>query len=271
MPSALRANVFFQTLEAEHRRWLSEFDPQYLGNWEKLLNSDDEAAFAEAGVRRLLQGYAISVEPNEDLTGAGPRPDFHCNADDDKFYVEVTNISIASATAKTGIPAEASREAVPSRPLNPAVFSKCVAKAAQCANVDAPALVAITTFHGFGAMYSFKKMFVSELLTGETKIACTIDKRTGNRVGNPCQTTELRSAAFLRPGDNQEVGYARSPISGLLLCALGLEPPRVLAVLHPNPARPFNPGLLPQVEFGQIAVDHASGGLDVQWPGGDHE
>lgn len=270
MASPLRDNAFFQELEAEHRSWLSGFDPQYLRNWEKVLNSDEEAAFAEARVRRLLQGYGIRVEPNEDLTGASQQPDFRCCAGKEKFYVEVTCILTEVATAKTGIPVEP-HGLTACRPLTDAVFAECRGKASQCGNLDAPALVAIGTFHTFAAMASFKKPVMDWVLTGEAKIAWDVDVRTGRQVGKTYQITELHSAAFLRPDETQEVGYARSSISGLLLCGLGSEPPRVLGALHPNPARPFNPAILPQVEFGQVAIDRASGQLHVLWQQGDHE
>jgi len=272
MASALRDNAFFQKLEAEHRRWLSAFDPpQYLCNWERLLNSDEEAAFAEARVRALLEGYGVGVEPNEDLTGARQQPDFRCCRGVGEFYVEVTTIRIDSATAKTGIPTQGSRECTTFRPLNEAIFSKCLRKAAQCGDLDAPALVAIGTFHGFAAMISFDRISLNDLLTGETKLECLVDKSTGNQVGQPYQITELHSAAFLRPDETQEVGYARSSISGLLLCGLGSEPPSVRGVLHPNPVRPFDPAILPEVEFGQVDIDQASRQLRVSWPARDHE
>ena len=71
MATSLRPNPFFDALVGEHRRWLSTFDRQYLANWEKVLAADEEAAFAEAGVRRFLQGYGAQVKPNEDLTFGG--------------------------------------------------------------------------------------------------------------------------------------------------------------------------------------------------------
>lgn len=131
MAASLRINAFFQRLEAEHRVWLSTFDAQYLRNWEKLLNADEEAAFAEARVRQLMQGFGVTVEPNEDLNGANPQPDFRCYVRDDKFYVEVACISIAIATEKTGIP-NGSHGFSPFRPLNDAIFAKCRGKASQC-------------------------------------------------------------------------------------------------------------------------------------------
>ena len=80
MVDPLRNNAFFQQLEADHRNWLSGFEPQYLRNWEKGLNDNEEAAFTEARFRQLLESWTVRVEPNEDLNGNNQRPDFCCHA-----------------------------------------------------------------------------------------------------------------------------------------------------------------------------------------------
>lgn len=265
MTDSLRGTPFFQELEAEHRKWLSGFDQQYLKNWEKLANADEEAAFAEARTRQLLQGHGVVVEPNEDLDTSETRPDFRCGVGGYKFYVEVTCIPIVVATEKTGIP-NAPHGCLPCRSLNDAIFAKCQGKATQCKNLDAPALVAIGTFHNFAAMLSFKKLMLNWALTGEAKIAWTIDVRTGEQIEETHEITELHSATFLRPDETEEVGYARCSISGLLFSGLTLKKRPLIGVLHPNPIRPFDPAILPQIEFGQVAIDRASGQLRVAWP-----
>lgn len=265
MVDSLRTEVFFQRLEAEHRGWLSSFDPVYLKNWEKLAGGDEEAALAEARIRQLLQGHGVTVEPNESLTGQGRRPDFCCRVKEYKFYVEVACIPISVATEKTGIP-NGPHGFCSRRPLNDAIFSKCQAKAAQCKNLDAPALVAIGTFHSFAAMSSFKKPMLNWTLTGETKIAWDIDLQTGQQTEDAYEITELHSSAFLCPDEAEEVGYARSSISGLLFSGLTLGKRPLIGVLHPNPARSFEPATLPHIEFGRLVVDRSSRQLRVDWP-----
>ena len=87
-------NSEMQQLGDEHRRWLSSFDTQYLANWDRLFNSDDESAMTEAARRRMLQSHSVTVEPNEKLTGTCGGPDFRCTVDTSHFYVEVTCIRI---------------------------------------------------------------------------------------------------------------------------------------------------------------------------------
>lgn len=270
MVCPVRTEPFFQRLEAEHRNWLSCFDSRYLSNWERLLNGDEESAFAEARVRQLLDDHRVVVQPNEDIDGGKSRPDFCCTARGNKFYVEVTCIPDAVATKDTGSP-DAPHGFSWFRPLSDAIFEKCRGKAAQCANLDGPALVAIGTFHRFAAMGSFKKPVLNWVLTGEPKISWNIDVRTGKQVGETRQITELRSAAFLHPSGTMDVGYARSSISGLLLTGLTLSKRPFIGLLHPNPVRPFDPTTMPQVEFGELMVDDGAGSLRVSWPRGDDE
>jgi len=269
MANSLRGTPFFQKLEAEHRKWLSDFDPRYLHAWKSDLKHSDheEGALAAAGVRRRLQDYGVAVQPN-DLNGG---PDFCCSARDHKFYVEVTNIAIDTATRTTGISNEADHSVRPFLPLNHAIYQKCLGKARQCENLDAPALVAITTFHGFAAMISFKKkLFANWLLIGEPRIARPIDMRTGP-VGEAVTITYLRDTPFLDPAEDS--WHARRSISGLLLCAPNFDNDDlpVLGALHPNPVRPFDPNILPQVPFARVVVDHTEETLRVDWPKEEHE
>lgn len=263
----MQPNDELNALADEHRVWLSSFDAQYLKNWEKLHAADYEAAMTEASVRRMLQGQKVAVEPNEKLTGICGGPDFRCYFGGDCFYVEVTCISIASAEQRTGIIDGVNGFS----PFNvtgmvQAIFNNCVNKAPQCADLDGPALVVVGTWHGAAAMAGFQKVLVNMVLTGKTKMAWTIDIRGGQQVGDTYQTTELEAAAFLRPDKTQQVGFARSSISGVLAFAAGLGTRPAIGVLHPNPARSFDPTMLRGVEFGQVEVDCASSQLIVRWP-----
>ena len=268
MVGSLRSNTWFQQLEAEHRKWLSDFNGQYLRNWERIVNQNEEAALAEARFRQLLESWNIRVEPNEDLHENSSRPDFCCHADDNKFYVEVTCITREVATAKTGRPVvPVSGRMYVVNPSTDAVWAKCQGrKASQCSNLDAPAILAIGTFHDSVAT-EWDKTAANWVLTGEQKITLGINRQTGE-VGDTYQSTELHSAAFLRPDENEEIGFARNSISGLLLCGFSLTH-LPIGVLHPNPARPFDPRLLPQIEFGRVAIDKTSRKLRVDWPEGD--
>ena len=247
-------------LAEEHSRWLSAFDPQYLRNWEKLLKADSEAAMCEAAVRRLLEENGNDVKPNEDLTGAVQAPDFRCTQGDKRFFVEATCISIEKATEVTGL-SHVPQGAADYRPLNDAMFHACKQKTPQCSDLEAPALVAVGTFHGQASCICFLKREVAMLSTGEELIAHVIDTRKRTPVGDSYRSTGLRSATSLRP----DMSSARRPVSGMLLCGFGCEPPEVRGVLHQSPIHEFDRCLLPEVEFCRLQEGYESGSLSTEW------
>ena len=264
----LLPNVWANALAIEHRAWLGKFDPQYVQNWEKLLNADLEAALVEAGVRRILQQHGVAVEPNESLTGECRRPDFRCTVGQSHFYVEATAVQIATAEKKTGI-TDVATGPVPYNQLGmiEAVYAKCAKKASQCANQDGPVLVAIGTFHMNAAMDFSEKRFVNHVATGKSKMAFNVGA-SGQQLGETYQLTAPVVAAFLQSDATQEVRSIRDPISGLLLCRISAEPSTAFGVLHPKPLHPFDPALLPDIQFAQVELDNASHQLRVRWPEG---
>ncbi len=264
--SFLLNNQFRNTLANEHRRWFNGFDQQYVANWEKLLNADAEAAMCEAGVRRLLQQHSVEVVPNEDLTGNQQRVDFRCSSQGGNFFVEVACIPIAKATQMTGLDNGARMNVTRNpTPLNGAIHRKCKGKARQCGNHAAPVLLAVGTWHGEAAMLSIMPPCPSMLLTGITTMTVFLDKESGVATGEPRYESDLQTAAFIRRSQDSEFEFARSSISGLLLCGLSLDPIVKVGLLHPNPARAFSPSTLPGVPFGKVEVNHDTGTLHVEW------
>ena len=263
MAITLEPSPYWDEMEAEHRNWLLGFDAQYLRNWEKMRNGNREAGLCEAAVRRLLQKHSISVEPNEDLTGSEQRPDFRCTHIEGSFLVEVACITIETAVQETGLPHPFQPGCRGYRHLNDTIFKTCKGKAPQCGNASGPTLVAIGTFHFDASVLCFKKLFANMLLCGETSISWNFDTRTGQGVGETYQSTELYSAPFLRP--DERLSEARTSISGLLLCGFGIDPPNALGVLHPGAIRPFNHRLLPDIDFGEVQIDRATGRLTTAW------
>ena len=259
-------NDFFVELREEHQAWLQSFAEQYRRNWDKLFHKDCEAALLEASVRRLLQKNGVTVEPNEDLTGASQKPDFRCSINGIEFYVESTCITASTMTSATGLPIRPGIKKTPYPVSAPtaAFKAKCVKKAKQCSNLDLPTIVAIGTFHSSASRRYFRKERLRELLTGELSIAWSIDSATGT-TGDSYYRTQLRSAAFLQPDEATEIAFVRQSISGLLLCGFGVDPPRVLGVLHPDAARPFSASTLPDIEFGRVCYDPSTSQLLVQW------
>ena len=271
MANALRTETFFQELEADHRNWLSAFDSRFLRNWKNLLKNDregEEAALAEARVRQLLQGCGVTVEPNEDVHGSGP--DFRCNPRGGMFYVEATCVRIETAV-NAGYPTSPQDELYWSNTKEP-ISKKCKNKQRQCFNLLRTVLVAIGTFHPWMAMDFFDKCLANQVLMHMQNWARHPTAWTGCQVTAPDSTAERDSnrRGFCLDAID-EIGSRYDHISGLLLCGLTLEHRTLIGLLHPESVRPFDPAILPQVEFGQATEDRASGQLRVDWLGGNDE
>ena len=257
-------------LEAEHRQWIGAFHRQHLLDWEQMLISDAEAARFEASVRHLLQVQGLAVVPNADLVGMGlrgaeQRPDFHCTCPEGEFFVEVTCLQIATVVNKTGLPHPLQHDTAQNyRSLNDAIFEKCRAKTTQCSVATHPTLLAVGTFHTAASVVCFSQRHANMLLTGTTSVSWGINLETGEVDDTYSQTTALRSASFLKPGQGS-IREARTSLSGLLLCGFGCFPPTVLGLLHPSPARRFDPRLLPNIPFGEVQIDQAAGQLRTRW------
>lgn len=262
------AFILDEAVAAEHRRWLAAFDSQHLRNWEKVLANDPEAAMCEASLRLLLAENGNEVMPNEDLTGGRQTPDYLCRQNGGSFYVEVTCLGIGKVTEATKLSHLPSDEFEWYGPLNEAVFNACVKKTPQCRDVLHPTLLAVGTFHGQASCLCVEKHHLRDLLTGTRLITRSIDTRTGYPVGDSYEATRLERAAFVRPDSPKDMAFARLPVSGVLVCGIGVVPPRVYGLLHPSPVRPFDRALLPRIEFGRLKMDCQSGTMSTEWEGG---
>lgn len=250
-------------LVREHLSWLDRFAPQFGKNWQKLAS---EPAMCEAAVRRLLEQNGNKVEPNETLDGKERSPDFRCTQAGKLFFVEVTCISIEKATKLTGL------KYFPNQgfPLSgigrvtDTIFQAAIKKAPQCSHLGQPALMAVGTFHWQASRLCFMHQHLTLLLTGETRIAQDIDTTTGDPVGDDYLSTNLRAAAFFTPKD-AVLGHARKPVSGILACGFGCEPPQIRGALHPNPIHTFDRSLLSKVEFCRLKPGYEVGNLTTEW------
>ena len=218
----------------------------------------------EASFWEVLQNCGVAVEPNRDLKHGQPSPDFLCHKNGEKFYVEVTCIHIDRVTKTTAL-SERPSGAGSYGPLNAAIFDEVRQKTPQCANLDAPALVAVGTFHSQASCLCVQKHHVRMILTGDELITQRIDTRTGQAVGDTYLSTKLTSAAFLKPSAKSWLEEARLPVSGILVGGFGCKPLNIYGLLHPNPLRPFNRSLLDRIEFCRLQRDEAGERISVEW------
>ena len=221
-------------------RWIEQFDQRHARMWARLYKADPEAAMCEAMYWGVLTDCGVEVKPNADLDTRQAAPDFVCQKDDHKFYVEVTCIRIDTATEHSSLDDLPTDGAGWYRPLNDAIFKEVVSKTRQCAKLDAACVLAVGTFHYQASVSCVRKTFVEWLLTGETSLAWHFDPRRGRAVGEPFETTRLKSATFVRPSNLVGVEPARQSISALLVAGFGCKPPNILGAIHPHPVRELN-------------------------------
>ena len=185
-------NTYSQLID-EHREWLKGFDGERVNKWNNLLNNNPEAALCEASTRKSLSDFGCDVEPFEDLSTGGV--DFKCSKDGSTFYVEATCITKEAATDKSGLTDKAQHYA----PLTKTIWQELKNKTPQCSGLDAPCIVAIGTFHFQAGYHCFGKHFIEELLTGTPHITRQFDTELGEAIGETYESTDLESAAFLKP------------------------------------------------------------------------
>lgn len=248
-------------------KWIEQFDKQHARNWARLYKSDPQAAMCEATFWGLLSDCGVEVTPNADLRGVDRRPDFLCHKSGTKFYVEVTCIRVDKVERETALP-HCPQEAVGAQSygdLNRVIFWEAKNKTPQCANLDAPCILGIGTFHFQASCLCGKKYHLEELLTGKQAITYDMDMRKGEAVGDPYLSTSLRAAAFIRWDKGTALEYARCPVSALLIGGFGCKPPEVCGLLHPKPAREFDRALLANIDFGRLQYDSRCKQCSVTW------
>ena len=207
-------NWYSHLLEKMHRKWLSQYDPRHARLWEKDLNNDREAALCEVQVRRVLQKVGATVRPNPASIGHSPAPDFLCTIGESQVFVEVACVTSKTMTKRTHLPE------VPNKKLSgftmtgflDAMIQKCKKKKDQCQSDQLPTLLAIGTFHPLGSCIVVRKFNMDLVLSDEAFLSCPT-------------------------------------ISGVIAFGFGVKRIPRLGVLHPHPTIPFNPTLLPSIEF----------------------
>jgi hypothetical protein len=166
-------------------KWIEQKDRCHARAWGHRFNADPEAAMCEASYWAVLTDCGVTVEPNADLTGSRRAPDFVCWSGNQKFFVEVTCIHIETATEHTRLPhvPPKGNSGGPWRNLNDKIFGKVHAKTTQCADLDAPCVLALGTFHFMASKLCIEIDSMESLLTGQGEFAWDVDPSTGDAVG----------------------------------------------------------------------------------------
>jgi len=259
----------YADLIAEYRTWLRQFEDARAKKWENRLRAEDhtEAAICEAAVWLVLRKEGCEVDPAESLSAGGP--DFMCRKGRIESYVEAACITKPKATDETGLSdfPQSRVEAGFYTLMTKGFFQKVTGKTRQCSSLGAPAIVAIATLHFNASARCFRRNAVAQLLTGKTCVTIPIGLDGGTIARQIHESTRLELAAFLRPSSDplEAMEHARSPVSALLLCGLGCNPPNVVGVLHPNPNHPLDRLLLPNIPFVRLVDGYKRGSMHTEW------
>lgn len=248
-PTLEQFDVDFETeLVADHRAWLNRQTHRTAArNWENAykVEKQRQTALHEAVVRRFLQQQGFKVTPNESPNGKYKAPDFLCEGPNgERFYVEATCISNDKVAEFSTIPD--GHEGVTYFALLTRRLS-CVPrnKEEQCANLDAPVLVAVGTFHSH-ALTLFGKSKLDQCLTGRQFV--TWGFKDGKPVGKPHTATSHEGSVWFSNAGELEC----APISALLFFRSAYDPPCCHGILNPKPNHAFNSAWFPNVAFGSV-------------------
>jgi hypothetical protein len=257
----------YKDIIKSHIEWLKNYNKKRVEKWKDLLNSNPEAAICEACVRDSFARYVDEIQPNEDLSYGGP--DFLCSLCNQYFYVEVTCISIESATEATGLPHPPPRnsEAAYRNTLTEKILGELVNKTKQCSGRDHPCVLAIGTLHSRAGRHFVSEHDAKEVLTGTTHIRAKVNLKTGEMIAEPHNSTDLHDSSFIRFAKPEPISIeeARKTISAVLLYSLCHNPYQVIGLLHPKPNKPFPRELLSEIKFGKLKDDYDERKLEVEW------
>jgi hypothetical protein len=228
----------------------------------KRLATDPEAAQAEASVFQFLRQAGLNPHPDEDPTLGGV--DFICHPKDAaSLHVEVTSISIETVTKHSGLTHPIVAGAAPSffSTITSQLLNEAINKAPQLQGKPGARVLAICSQHSWANVLCGTRAAV-DLLAGDSKIRVPI----GDEAKASYMALDLKNSAFFRfDKDHIAVEPARQSISAILLIALQPSTRAVVGLLHPAPAVPFDPNLLPKVPFAKVKNWPLGAKLEGEW------
>lgn len=219
----------------------------HFAQFKKRYQADRKSAEAEAIMFSLLRAEKLNPDVFENPGTGGP--DFRCNlSSGESFLVEVTSLDSTSVSKKSGLPLKMDGAGGGAYGLiTEKLLSAAKNKAGQLGGHGLPGVLAITSQYDFAGLL-LDRMAAEYLMTSAPQINVPLD-------GRPHYiTTDLRNAVFCNTGlldasGNPIISPRRQSISAILLIAIHPRESRVVGLLHPEPASPFDPYWLPRVPY----------------------
>lgn len=246
----------------------------YLGRNRDLVNhctqflkrekSDPAAAQAEAVVFSWLRAEKLEPRLFEDAGTGGP--DFCAtHAKLDHFLVEATSLDSEMVAERSGLAAEITGAGGGAFALiTEKLKAKVQGKAKQLSGQGMPTVLAITSDHAFASIL-MDTLAAEYLMTSAPQINVPIGG------GREFMSTDLKHSVFQRPTGLLDatgtpiIKPALRSVSAILLMAVDHRESRIVGLLHPDAANPFNPQWLPMVPFVKFAGVFSRTNIDTEW------
>lgn len=234
----------------EHLEWLRPFDKGRAERFKRIQKINLQGAACEALIAKYLRDCLDIVYPFEDPSSGGP--DFRCTQAGRDFYVEVTSLATNAVEDACSIPDDPNWQGGAVGSISGILRSSISDKVHQCTREDVPTLIAVGILHSW-ASDGVDRRLVQDMLISDVAYEPSVSPAHAkpNQLGE--FVTSLRNSLFMAVGDNG-VAIKRKPVSGVVVFGLGVHPPRVIGVTNGNAHRPFDPDLLPQIEFAEAMV-----------------
>jgi hypothetical protein len=255
----LRRDIISTSMD-HHADWLRQFGASRVKHFERMRRTNPEGAACEALVAKYLRDCVHQIEPAEDLSTGGP--DFQCVQDGKRFYVEATALATKAIEKAIWIPDDPKWEGGSVGSLSEIVRTAVCGKVRQCLRADAPTLVALGIHHSWASM-DIDSGLVRDLLISDESYVVPVSATNPIPTQRGSFVTGLRNALFLEAEEHQ-VSARRQPVSGVMIFGLGILPLHVIGVLNDRANRPFDPTLLPAIEFAEAVLTNENR-IGIRW------
>jgi hypothetical protein len=264
MSDTLRDVLEYYRCYLSRNRDLTDHCTQFL----RRESNDPKAAQAEAVVFSWLRAEKLEPYLFEDSGTGGP--DFCCtHSRTSRFLVEATSLDPEMVSERSGLSADITGSGGGAFALiTEKLKAKAQSKATQLSGHGMPTVLAITSDHAFASIL-LDKLAAEYLMTSAPQVNVPIG-------GGPhYMSTNLKSSVFQRATGVLDasgapiIKPALRSIGAVLLIAVDHREMRIVGLLHPDPASPFNPEWLPPIPFVKFAGVFQHTNIATEWIQGD--
>ena len=227
-------------------------------------NSDPKAAQAEAVVFSWLRAEKLEPRVFEDAGTGGP--DFcGTHSGTNRFLVEATSLDSEMVEGRSGLPAEMRGAGGGAFALiTEKLKAKAQGKAKQLSGKGMPTVLAITSDHAFASIL-MDKLAAEYLMTSAPQINVPIGGGREYMSTNLKDSVFQRSTGLIDASGAPIIKSSLRSISAILLASVDHRESRIVGLLHPDAANPFNPQWLPMVPFVKFAVVSPHTNIVTEW------